>query len=86
MYGGRQGYEDNYYKDDNNRYGYNYDDKHPKNSHVTNQKIKCINSNINVNGVDITQIPQDNNVLAAANEGTGEGTNAQNGNGIGNNG
>jgi len=43
-------------------YGY---DKHPKKTDVNIQKIKCVNSNINVNGIDITQIPQD---LATTNE------------------
>jgi len=72
-------YEDNYYKDDN-RYG--YDNKYPKkSSHVDIQKIKCVNSNINVNGIDITQIPQDNTAIAAANEGE-DATGAQNGNGL----
>jgi hypothetical protein len=33
--------------------------------------MKCWNSNINVNGVDITQIPQDNIALGTANEGGG---------------
>lgn len=37
-------------------YGY---DKHPEKTNVNIQKIKCVNSNINVNGIDITQIPQD---------------------------
>jgi hypothetical protein len=47
-----------------------------KNSDVM-QKLKCVNSNINVNGIDITKIPQDETATAAANEG-GEGTNAAN--------
>ena len=67
------------YEDD--RYGY---DNHPKKSSDVNaQKIKCINSNINVNGVDITQIPQDGLATTAANEAGAEGVNAQNGNGFG---
>ena len=92
-------YDDTYYNDDNNRHGYDsnynyqddnrysYDNNHQKKiSNTNNQKINCIISNINVNGVDITQIPQDNNVLAAANEGAGgadAGTaNTHNGNGL----
>jgi hypothetical protein len=52
-------------------------------SHVDIQKIKCVNSNINVNGIDITEIPQDANALAAANEGgAGDAANTQNGNGL----
>ena len=30
-----------------------------KSSHRDIQKINCVNSNINVNGIDITQIPED---------------------------
>ena len=30
-----------------------------KKTNVNIQKIECINSNINVNGIDITRIPQD---------------------------
>jgi hypothetical protein len=30
-----------------------------KNSDVSVQKIKCVNSKINVNGIDITEVPQD---------------------------
>ena len=41
-------------------------DKHPKKSSDVNiQKIKCINSNVNVNGIDISQIPQDGSATAA---------------------
>ena len=61
-------------------YGY---DQHPEKTNVNIQKIKCVNSNINVNGVDITQIPQD---FATTNElqGTEEAVNGeQNGDGIG---
>jgi hypothetical protein len=43
------------------------------------QKIKCVNSNININGVDITQIPQDNTALVAA---ANEEPNRENGNGL----
>jgi hypothetical protein len=49
-----------------NEYRYNSHYSEPKSPHTDIQKIKCVNSNINVNGIDITQIPQDNNVLAAA--------------------
>ncbi|MGB9167339.1 MAG: hypothetical protein WCB31_00260 [Nitrososphaeraceae archaeon] len=74
MYGDQYGYDSDYYQDDN-RYSY---DNHPKKSYHTDiQKIKCVNSNIIVNGIDITKIPQDETATAAANEG-GEGTNAAN--------
>lgn len=80
MYGGRQGYEDNYYKDDNNRYGYHYDNKHPKSSHVTIQKIKFVNSNINVSGIHTTEIPQQPSGLAVAEtENETDGPDAANG-------
>ena len=61
-------------------YGY---DKHPEKTNVNIQKIKCVNSNINVNGIDITQIPQD---FATTNElqETEEAVNGeQNGDGVG---
>jgi len=82
MYDNQYGYDNNYYQDDNR---YSYDKKDPKSTHVDIQKIKCVNSNLNVNGIDITEIPQDANTLAAANEaGEGpDGTNSQNGNGLG---
>ncbi|HLN36115.1 MAG TPA: hypothetical protein VK250_12660 [Nitrososphaeraceae archaeon] len=63
-------------------YGYGYD-KHPEKTNVNIQKIKCINSNINVNGIDITQIPED---IATTNElqGTEQAVNGeQNGDGVG---
>ena len=48
------------------------------------QKISCVNSNINVNGIDIEEIHPDNTATAAAaNEGGPDGANTQNGNGIG---
>ena len=82
MYANEYGYDNNYYQDDNNRYS--YDKKDPKSSHVDIQKIKCVNSNINVNGIDITQIPTDDLATAeAANEGGADATGAQNGNGWG---
>jgi hypothetical protein len=80
MYGDQYGYDSNYYQDDN-RYG--YDNHQKKSSHVDIQKIKCVNSNINVNGIDITQIPRDGTATTAANEGTADGANTQNGNGFG---
>ena len=65
---------------------YGYDNHQKKSSHIDIQKIKCVNSNINVNGVDITQVPQDGVSGDAANEAGGEGTadatNTQNGNGF----
>ncbi|HJS64515.1 MAG TPA: hypothetical protein VJ767_06620 [Nitrososphaeraceae archaeon] len=76
--------------DDNNRYGYdNYDNTYypepKKDKKIVNlQEIKCINKNLNLNGLDITQIPQDPTTWSAANE-AGEGTNAantQNGDGL----
>jgi len=61
----------------------NYDNHPKKSSDVNVQKIKCVNSNINVNGIDITQIPQDGTAnLAAANEETLGAANTQNGNGL----
>jgi len=77
MYANDYGYDNNYYQDDNR---YIYDKKESKSSHVDIQKIKCVNSNINVNGIDITQIPQDDTATAAANE-AADATGAQNGNG-----
>ncbi len=56
MYDNQYGYDNNYYQDDNR---YSYDKNEPKSSHTDIQKIKCVNSNINVNGIDITKIPQD---------------------------
>jgi len=58
--------------------------KKMQSSHTDIQKIKCVNSNINVNGIDITQIPQDGTATAAANEGgtSADAANTQNGNGL----
>jgi len=70
-YGDHHGYDNNYQK---------------KSSHTNIQKIKCVNSNINVNGIDIThQIPTDDLATAeTGNEDGGAGTaNIQNGNGLG---
>jgi len=61
---------------------YRYD-KHTEKTNVNIQKIKCVNSNINVNGIDITQIPQD---FATTNElqGTEAAVNGEhNGDGVG---
>ena len=73
--------DDNYYRDGNK---YSYDNNHQKKSSYGDiQKIKCVNSNINVNGIDITQIPRDDTATrAAANEGGAEGAYTQNGNGL----
>ncbi len=81
LYANEYGYDNNYYHDDNR---YSYDDNHQKkSSHTDIQKISCVNSNINVNGIDITQIPEDTTATAAANEQAGpDAANAQNGNGF----
>ena len=80
MYANEYGYDNNYYQDDNR---YSYDKNDPKSSHIDIQKIKCVNSNINVNGIDVTEIPQDGDATAAAaNEGGPEAANTQNGNGL----
>ena len=50
--------------------------------HKDIQKINCVISNINVNDVDITQIPQDGTATAASNEGAADTANPQNGNGL----
>jgi endonuclease/exonuclease/phosphatase family metal-dependent hydrolase len=74
-------------------YNYDYENDHykvypdaKKSSDANIQKIKCINSNINVNGIDIIEIPSHSTTLATANEGGAEGTaeaaNSQNGNGL----
>jgi len=58
-------YDDNtYYKDDNNRYGYDNDKK--KSSDAKVQNIKCNNIIINKNGEDVDQPPQDGDLTAAA--------------------
>jgi hypothetical protein len=82
MYRDHYGYDSNYYYQDDNKYG--YDNNHQKkSSHVDIQKIKCVNSNINVNGIDITQIPQDGTTTAeSANEGSADAANTENGNGL----
>jgi len=78
-YGDQYGYDSNYYYQDDNRYSY---DKKDLKSYGDIQKISCVNSNINVNGIDITQIPEDNIATAAANEGGADAASAQNENGF----
>ena len=60
MYANEYRYDDSY---SNNYYA------EPKSSRTNIQKIKCVNSNVNVNDIDVTHIPQDATVLATANEG-----------------
>ena len=79
MYDNQYRHDNNYYQDDNK---YSYDKKEPKSSHVDIQKIKCVNSNINVNGIDIQEIPRDDIATTAANEGAADAANTQNGNGL----
>ena len=80
-YGDRY-YADSYYEDDN-RYGY---DSHPKKSaDVSVQELECVNSDVNVNGVDLTKI-QDPTRWAAANNlivNEADGPDGPNGNGVG---
>ena len=82
MYQDHYGYDSNYYQDDNR---YSYDNNHQKkSSHTDIQKMKCVNSNININGIDINEIPQDNNALAAESASEdGAAISQQNGNGQG---
>lgn len=66
-------------------YGYDYDyEKYQKKSSDVNiQNIKRVNSNINVNGIEITQIPSgpdDMTVPAAAADDTTRATNTHNDN------
>ena len=79
MYNDRQEYSSDY-----NKY-YSHDNKNIKKSSGVNiQKINCGNSNVNVNGIDINQIPTDDLATAeTANEGGGPAANTQNGNGWG---
>jgi hypothetical protein len=70
-----------------NEYGYDSSQGNyyaePKSSNVEIQKISCINDNKNINGIDITEIPQDNTAaVAAANQEGSDGANTQNGNGF----
>jgi hypothetical protein len=73
MYNSDYGYDSNY-----NSYS------EPKSSHVEIQKISCLNNNKNINGIDITEIPQEPTPWAAGNEGAAaaDATNTQNGNGL----
>ncbi|MGE5862496.1 MAG: hypothetical protein ACM31H_01880 [Nitrososphaerales archaeon] len=86
MYDNQYGYDNNYYQDDNSYYQddnrYSYDKKDQKSSYTDIQKINCGNSNVNVNGVDVTEIPRDNTALGAANEGGPQAANTENGNGF----
>ena len=79
-YGDRY-YDDSYYKEDN-RYDY---DSHPKkNSDVSVQELECVNSDVNVNGIDLTKI-QDPTTWAAENGLAGneaDGPDGANGNGL----
>jgi len=61
-------------------YGY---DKHPEKTNVNIQKIKCVNSNINVNGIDINRIPQDFATTNDFQENEAAVNGEQNGNGVG---
>ena len=72
MYDNQYGYDNNY----NNYY------QEPKSSHTDIQIIKCVNNNINVNGIGITEISQDSCGAAASNEGAADTANPQNGNGL----
>jgi len=48
---------------------YGYDNYKKKSYDVNVQKIKCINKNLNINGIDITEIPQvPDDMLAAQQE------------------
>jgi len=73
-------------------YGYQHENDHykvytdSKSSGVNLQNIKCVSSNVNVNGVDITQIPQDGTATTAEANKVGEDPdvgNTQNGDRIG---
>ena len=74
--------DDIYYKDDN-RYGY---DSHPKkSSDLSVQELECVNSDVNVNGIDLTKI-QDPATWGAAHElaaNEADGPDGANGNGVG---
>lgn len=60
-------------------YGGEYQDPN-----VNVQTIKCINSNENINGIDITQIPDQNGVAASELQGDEAATGEPNGNGAAN--
>ena len=72
-----QMYENQYEYNNNNN-----DHKTKKSSDVNTQKIKCINSNINVNGIDINQIPTDDLTTTETSYEGADATGAQNGNGL----
>jgi len=61
---------------------YRYD-KHTEKTNVNIQKIKCVNSNINVNGIDINRIPQDFATTNDFQENEAAVNGEQNGNGVG---
>ena len=69
MYGDKYGYDNGY---------------QTKKTNVNILKIKCVNSNINVNGIYITQIPQPNDLGATAETTNEDGVanTQQNGNGL----
>ncbi|HET9432139.1 MAG TPA: hypothetical protein VFO37_00210, partial [Chitinophagaceae bacterium] len=80
-YGDRY-YDDSYYKDDNR---YDYDGHPKKSSDVSVQELECVNSDVNVNGIDLTKI-QDPTTWGAANElaaNEADGPDGANGNGLG---
>ena len=52
-----------------------------KDKSVSVQEIKCKSNNVNINGIDITEIPQEPNEMVAAEAAT-DATNAPNGNGF----
>jgi endonuclease/exonuclease/phosphatase family metal-dependent hydrolase len=59
-------------------YGYDHDDNNnypEKSSDVNIQNIECVNTNINVNELDITQLPQETNGLATAEAAANEESN-----------
>lgn len=68
----------NEYSTDYNN-AYSHDDKNSKKSSDVNiQKIKCVNSNLNVNGIDISEIPQSPPVWDESGpEGVTQGVNTQ---------
>jgi len=72
-------YDNQYVYDDNNYNNNYYSDS--KSSHVEVQKISCVNVNKNINGLDVTEIPEDSTSTATANEQAGA-ANAQNGKGL----
>ena len=68
-----------YYGMDSYKSGYGYDhdnNNYPeKSSDVNIQNIECVNTNINVNELDITQLPQETNGLATAEAAANEESN-----------